>query len=351
MRPKVILALIPICFLLGSCKNDDLEAAKSFATLSEDLAIANKQISADIYASCARSATWEALGTSESQKNMQDQLDVCDRLFRPNSENTEIAGSVLVNYVAAVGNLATTNENGFTPKLNQISETLGNIDINGYKIDENARKAGFQIVDFITNFLVNDFRQRNLKLAIVCTDPAIQKYSENLSNLIDSSYTNDLLNTEIKQINEHFGFYITQVNLRLTGLPGSKDNPPKDNPQDFNTLQERQTLLEEQERAEINKVLERKKEGAAYVATIRSTADFHSELKQIFNGNRKEISPKQIQTCKKYRSNPESQNVQNTDRQNDSWNQEITISELKQAKKATKEYIDKVTPLLQEIQD
>ncbi|RCJ32400.1 hypothetical protein A6769_28130 [Nostoc punctiforme NIES-2108] len=346
MRPKVILALIPIYFLFGSCKNDDLEAAKSFATLSEDLAIANKQISADIYASCARTASWEPLGTLDSRENMQKLLDVCDKSYRQNSENTEIAGSVLVNYVAAVGNLATTNENGFTPKLNQISETLGNLDINGQKINENARQAGFQIVDFITNFLVNDFRRRNLKLAIVCTDPAIQEYSANLSNFINSSYTDYLLNQEIKQINEHFGFYINQVNQRLMGLSGSKNNP-----QDFNTLQERQTLLEEQYRAEINKVLERKKEGAAYVATIRSTADFHSELKQIFNGNRKEISPKQIQACNKYRSNKESQNVQNTDRQNDSWNQEITSSELKQAKKATKEYIDKVTPLLQKIQD
>lgn len=92
---------------------------------------------------------------------------MCDRLYRPISQNTEIAGSVLVSYVAAIGNLATKNENGFTPKINQISETLDNLDINGQKIiDENAREAGFQIVDFITNLLVNDFRRRNLKLAI-----------------------------------------------------------------------------------------------------------------------------------------------------------------------------------------
>lgn len=106
MRPKVILALIPVSFLLGSCKSEDLEAAKSFATLSQSLAIANQEISADIYASCARSASWVALGTSESRKNMEDRLEVCDRLYRQNSRNTEIAGSILVNYVAAVGNLA-----------------------------------------------------------------------------------------------------------------------------------------------------------------------------------------------------------------------------------------------------
>ena len=93
MRSKVILALIPIYFLLGSCKNDDLEATKSFATLSQSLTSANKQISTDIYASCARSASWEALGTTDSRKIMQDQLDVCDRIYRPNLQNTEIAGS------------------------------------------------------------------------------------------------------------------------------------------------------------------------------------------------------------------------------------------------------------------
>ncbi|MBO3459865.1 hypothetical protein G7B40_030325 [Aetokthonos hydrillicola Thurmond2011] len=347
MRPKVILALIPIYFLLGSCKNDDLVAAKSFAALSESLANANKKISADIYASCARSASWIALGTAKSRENQQKQLDTCNDQFRRNSQNTEIAGSVLVNYVAAVGNLATKNENGFSPKINQISETLGNINVKGQTIiKENARKAGFQIVDFITNLLVNDFRRRNLKLAIICTDKDIQEYSASLSNLIDLSYTNYSLDTEIEHINKYFGYYIGQVNPQLTKLSDSKDNP-----QGFNTLQERQTFLEEQQRAEINKVIERKKEGAAYVATIRSTADFHHKLKRIFNGNQEEISPKQIQKCDKYRSNRESQNVQGIDRQNDSWNQEITSSELKQAKKATKEYIDKVTPLLQEIQD
>ncbi|MBN3921909.1 hypothetical protein [Nostoc sp. NMS4] len=342
MRPKVILAVIPIYFLLGSCKNDDLEAAKSFSALSESLGSANKQISADIYASCARSASWQAQGTATSRKTMQDQLDVCDRLYRPISQNTEIAGSVLVSYVAAIGNLATKNENGFTPKFNQISETLGTFDINGQKIiDENAREAGLQIVDFITNLLVNDFRRRNLKLAIVCTDKDIQKYSASLYNFIDSSYAKYLLDTEIKQINGYFGSYIGQVNPQLTRLSDSKYNP-----QDFNTLQERQTLLEEQERAEINKVIERKKQGSAYIATIRSTADFHHKLKRIFNGDQEEISSKQTQKCNKYRSNPESQNVQSTYRQNDSWNEEITTSELKQAKKATKEYIDKVTPLV-----
>jgi hypothetical protein len=343
MQPKVILALIPVSFLLGSCKSEDLEAAKSFATLSQNLAIANQEISADIYASCARSASWEALGTSESRKNMQDRLDLCDRLYRQNSQNTEIAGSVLVNYVAAVGNLATKNENGFTPKINQISETLANLDINGQKIHENARQAGFQIVDFITNLLVNDFRRHNLKLAIVCTDKDIQEYSANLSKFIDSSYTNDLLNDEIKQINEHFGFYIGEVNRRLTGLSDSEKL------QDFTTLQERQTFLEDQERAEINKVIKRKNKGSAYVATILSTANFHSKLKRIFNENRDELSSKQIQKCNKYRSNDVSQNVQNIDKENDYWNHEITISELKQAKKATKEYMDKVTPLLNKI--
>jgi hypothetical protein len=273
-------------------------------------------------------------------------LDVCDSLYRPNSENTEIAGSVLVNYVAAVGNLATENDTGFTPQFTKISEALGKINVNGITINENARTAGVQIADFITNLLVRDFRRRNLKVAIVCTDQDIQEYSTSLSSFIDSSYVDFLLDKEITQINENYGFYIGQVNRILLELSGSEDNP-----QDFKAIQERQTLLEAEERAEVNKAIELKKEGSAYVAAIRATAEFHGKLKRIFNEDREELSSEQIQKCNEYRSNNESLSVQNTDKEDDFSNQEITVSELKQAKKAAKEYIDKVTPLLNEIQD
>jgi hypothetical protein len=338
--------LIPISFVLGSCQSKDLKAAKSFGALSQGLASANKIISADIYASCAQAATWEALGTSSSRQIMRDQLDVCDRIYLPNSQNTEIAGSVLVNYVTAVGNLATEEENGFTSELNKISEALGNLNINGITINENARKAGVQIADFIINLLVRDFRRENLKLAIVCTDKDIQEYSANLSSFIDSSYVDFLLNKEITQINENYGFYIGQVNRRLRELSGEKDNP-----QDFKTIQARQTLLEAEERAEVNKVIERKKQGSAYVAAIRATADFHSKLKRIFNDDQEQLSSEQIQKCNEYRSENESLNVENINKKEDSWNQDITISELKQVKKVAQEYFDKVTPLLDEIQD
>ncbi|WP_392479315.1 hypothetical protein [Nostoc sp. C110] len=343
MKPKikVLLALIPFSFILGSCQKEDLSAAKSFGDLSQSLAIANETISADIYASCARSATWEALGTQQSRINSKERLDKCDEIYLPNSQNTEIAGSVLVNYVAAVGNLATENDNGFTPQLNKISDGLGKLDI-----DENARTAGVKIADFITNILVKDFRRDNLKITIVCTDQDIQKYSASLSDFIESSYVKALLNEEITQIHENYGFYISEVNKRLLKLSN-----PEDDLQDFNALQTQQTLLEAEERAEITKVIERKKQGSAYVSAIRSTAEFHRKLKRIFNKDREELSSDQIQKCNKYRSKKESLSFQNTEKEYDVWNQEITTSELKKAKKVTKEYIDKVTPLFNEIQD
>ncbi|MHC5762631.1 hypothetical protein [Nostoc sp.] len=343
MKPKVkvLLALIPFSFILGSCQKEDLSAAKSFGDLSQSLAIANETISADIYASCARSATWEALGTHLSRINSKDHLDKCDETYLPNSQNTEIAGSVLVNYVAAVGNLAIENDNGFTPQLNKISDGLGKLNFN-----ENARTAGVKIADFITNLLVKDFRRDNLKVAIVCTDQDIQKYSAYLSDFIESSYVKSLLNEEITQIHENYGFYISEVNRRLVKLSN-----PEDALQDFSALQAQQTLLEAEERAEITKVIERKKQGSAYVAAIRSTAEFHRKLKRIFNKEREELSSDQIQKCNKYRSKKESLSFQNTEKEYDVWNQEITTSELKQAKKVTKEYIDKVTPLFNEIQD
>ena len=188
IRKKFLLALIPLSFFLGSCQSKDLEAAKSFVELSNELADSNKIISNDIYLSCTRAANWEALGTMTSRENRRKQLDVCRRYFLPNSQKTETAGSVLVNYVAALGNLATEKENGFKPKLDEISNALGELDVNGITINGKTRDAGVKITDFIANLLVRDFRRDNLKLAIVCTDKDIQEYSASLSSFIDSSY-------------------------------------------------------------------------------------------------------------------------------------------------------------------
>ncbi|KST69009.1 hypothetical protein [Mastigocoleus testarum] len=347
MRSQILLILIPISFIISSCRNEDLKMARSFSTLSKELRSANETISADIYVSCTRSATWEAVITAASRQNMREQLIICDRLYRPNSQNTKIAGSVLVKYVAAIGDLASNNSNSFTPQLANLSEALANLDINGNKISDNAREAGFQIADFITNLIFKDFRRRNLKLAVICTDQDIQKYSTNLSSFIDSSYVNYSLNREIAQIHEHFGFYIGDVNKRLRKISDRENNL-----QNLKILQEQQTLLEEKERAEINKVIERKKKGSAYVAAIRFTADFHHKLKYIFNKNQEELSSKQIQKCNKYRSrNQKKISLQKTNQEDESWDLEISNSELKQVKKATNEYIDKITPLFEEIQD
>lgn len=340
---KVLFALIPLSLLLGSCQKEDLSAAESFGNLAQSLQEANEKISDDIYGSCTRNANWLALGTADSRRNSQERLAVCDKIYLPNSRNTKIAGSVLVSYVAAVGNLATEKNTNFTPQLNKISGALGKL-----SIDEKTRTAGVKIAEFITNLLVRDFRRDNLKVAIVCTDPDIQEYSAKLSNFIESSYVKgesldspSLLDQEITQIQGNYGFYVGEVNRRLVKLSESQEHI-----QDFKALVEEQTLLEAQQRAEINKVIERKKDGSNYVEAIRTTAEFHGKLKRIFNNNREELSSAQIKKCNEYRANSASASVQNTEQEDNSWNQKITTSELKQAQKAAKEYINKITPLL-----
>jgi len=87
------------------------------------------------------------------------------------------------------------------------------------------------------------------------------------------------------------------------------------------------------------------------VAAIHSTADFHSKLKRIFNKDREELSSEQLKICNDFRSNNETLDVQNINQENETWNKEITVSELKEVKKVAKGYIDKVTPLLNEIEN
>jgi hypothetical protein len=344
LKCMLILTITPLSFVLGSCNSNVLDSAKKFSKYTEDLRSANDKISTEIYTSCARAAQWESLEDSDSRVAFQKQLAVCDKSFRQASQNTNIAGAVLVNYYTAIANLATENNASYTAQFEAISDALGKLNVNGITLNENARSAGVKIADLITKILVRNYRKNQIKTAIVCTDSDIQKYSKSLGDFIDASYVDFLLNKEITQINEYHSFYVSDVGRRRREL-----SVPTGNPQDFITVQTRQTTLEATERSEIGKVIDRKNDGAAYVAIIRETASYHGQLKKIFNGNKDELSEKQVKKCDEYRSKAKplvSYTIENKDQP---VNEKITISELKQVEELTSDYIKKVRPLLAEV--
>ncbi len=346
-RIKKFLTLIPASLVLVSCTSSDIKTAKEFGDASNALGQLNTAVADDIYNSCARSSTWFARGTADTRQNMRDALKICDTIFRPNSVQTKVAGGVIVEYVGAIGALATEDRNIVRTRFEEIGTALQGLKVqtgnSTFQLEQNTIDTGVNIATFLTNLFLGDFRRKNLKAAIVCTDKDIQAYSAGLANFIDELYVQALLDDEIDSVTRYFGGYRSPLTNKTNLLLDSGS------PEVFTSLQDTQLKRGQDLRTEISKVIDKKNVGATYATLIRATAAAHADLKRIFSNGKDELSPELTAKCNEYFAKNSSNRISMKNPETDSLNQEISQSELKQVRKVAKAYISKVMPLMARI--
>jgi len=344
---KIILALIPAPLALSGCTSRDIKTAQAFSEISETLKESNTTVAQDIYDSCSRSSTWLARGTADTRQNMRDALKVCDTIFRPNSVRTEIAGQLLAEYVGAIGDLATEDRQAVRTRFEEVGTALQGLTVqtgdSTFQLKQNTIDTGVEIAAFLTNLIQNDFRRRNLKAAIVCTDQDIQSYSADLASFINELYVQALLDDEIDSITRYFGGYRSPLTDATNLLLDSGS------PEVFTSLQETQINRDQELRTEISKVIERKNTASAYVTLIQETATAHADLKHIFNNGKDELSPELTTKCNQYFAKDSGSKVSMKTLETDFLNQEISQSELEQVRKVAIAYTNKVIPLLERL--
>jgi hypothetical protein len=295
MKLKSYFLLFFVSLLSGGCGSNDLSQVKALEEITQNLKALGDEVSSDIYTSCTRSAMWESLSTASSREVMQRQLDVCTREYGTISERSKIAGRVLTDYYGTLISLAGGKNPSVSTQLNEVSEALGQINIEGVTISENAREAGIGIAELITNFLLGAFRKESITKAVICIDSDIQSYSKDFSDFINYLYSETLLKREIQQINEYHSYFAIQLNLGMEDLPRIPENSPE-----FRELYLLQISLEAKEREEVSKVVERQAKGLAYTSAIQITADYHNNLKKILNAGQEELSTQQKLDCSEY---------------------------------------------------
>jgi hypothetical protein len=344
IRIKIILTLIPASLVLGSCTSSDIKAAKGFGDTSNALAQLNISVADDIYNSCARSSNWIARGTANTRQNMRDTIKTCDTIFRPNSVQTKIAGGLLVEYVGAIGALATEDRNTVKTRFEEIGTALEGLKVQAgnstFQLQKNTIDTGVNIATFLTNLFLSDFRRQNLKSAIVCTDKDIQNYSSGLGIFIDELYVKALLDDEIDSVTRYFGGYRSPLTDKTNMLLDSGS------PEVFTSLQETQLKRDQDLRIEISKVVDKKNIGATYVSLIQATAAAHADLKRIFNDGNDGLSTELTAKCNRYFAKNNNSRVSIKTSDTDFLDQEISQSELEQIRKVAKAYTSKVTLLL-----
>ena len=343
---KALTVLIPAALALSSCTDSDISAAQNFGEVSTQLGELNAGVSKDIYESCARSSTWLARGTSTTRNNMRNALMICDGIFRPNAERTEMAGNLLVEYVQSISTLATEDRETVSTRLENIGEALNGLseaEGSSFQLNSNAVDTGVMVATFLINILLRDFRRQTLKPTIICTDPSIQSYSTDLANFIEKLYVQELLDEEINSVTRYFGGYRSPLTNTTNMLLESGS------PAVFTSLQNTQMARDEALRNEITKIVERKNVGATYAALIRETAAAHTNLKLIFNDGEEEISPELEAQCDVFFAEEASSTDNIEVAELEAFNQPISQSELSQAREVVKAYTEKVQILMKEI--
>ncbi|MBW4515041.1 MAG: hypothetical protein KME11_07440 [Timaviella obliquedivisa GSE-PSE-MK23-08B] len=339
---KLFLILISTSLALSSCTNRDFKIAQALSEEAERLNELNENVSLDIYNSCVRSNNWLNRDTSQTGQNIRDGLEQCDQIYRSNSDRARIVGQLLVGYVEAIGELTVGREEEVQAKFESIGASLKELRVetgnSTLQFTDDTINTGVNIATFLTNLLLTDFRRRNIKVAVVCTDPDIQSYSMGFTSFIDEIYMQGQLDDEIDSITR----YYLQTNLLSDVI--TQPLSPESAPELQNTQDRRNAEL----RDELLKVTDRKNTASTYINLIQATAATHANLKRIFNDGKDEISPEQTAKCNRYFAQDETKtNMKAVE--TDFPNQEMSQFELEQARKEVDAYIERVTPLLESL--
>ncbi|WP_211173066.1 hypothetical protein [Brasilonema bromeliae] len=262
--------------------------------MATTLELSSSNIADDIYNSCITRTKYipflAAKGSSDSFHSFlqrQDEQKRCDDLYKQKVTDVKKANSVLVEYVKALGKLASDDTASFDKNFTALDESLKNLKFsqsNGqvFSFKGPDVDAGINIAKFLTNAFTREFRREKLKKAILCTDKDIQTYTGATSSVKDSAsnqpatgglialtqqaYINGILTAEEEQIRTYFTDYIgglTQVSETHT--------------LDFITLEENYNKA-------MDSIRSRKDAAENYVELLQKIATLHSNLKTEFQG-------------------------------------------------------------------
>lgn len=240
--------LLWIVLCLSGCRQN-LEAVEEFALTSSLIKDSSSKIITDIYDSCIRRERHEInidklrqeqfknLPSAQSgQPNSTIILE--DSNFEPvrlqkkckNAQNkSEIFDSlntVIIDYVAVLGRLASRNTVSFNQNLTLIETSITNNFAT--KLAE-ANEDEFQInvsnivgvANSLINLVVDQQRKESLKPIIICTNDYFKNYIDNFNNLISDYYISGLLQEEEESLEREYEMLFNGRKLPEEALRGN----------------------------------------------------------------------------------------------------------------------------------
>lgn len=305
-KVSYLFLVLPFTFLLSSC-GEKFKSINDFVDNHKDnLQKTSSAFADDIYQSCLRRINYIALtspGAIGKNGIRAQTIADCDFTNRPAVTKVKAANSILLNYIAKLGEVAsgktvsdgeTVNFASFGENINLLGEAIKDLNIptssgQFFQFPAPIVDAGTSILQVIANVFTGEERKRSLKKAILCSDNPLHIYitgnstpktseeekkppklNGGLIGMVQEGYINGVLETEKLQINIYYQTYFDQ--LRATNGAQVVGN----------------LIAEKDYNQAMNIVRERGFAAQNYIAILQATADAHHQLQKEFLGTGKE---------------------------------------------------------------
>jgi hypothetical protein len=358
--PK-ILSLFPVVLIVGSC-GANLENVEKFGLTSAIIQESSTNMVKDIYQSCLRQAKYKIPNNENNQDNFIRSLRILEAKD-PNLEQEEkkcqenkyqdavrdinLANSVLIDYMVALGKLASDDTVSFENNLAKLEFSLANLNttlnitlasIPSIASDsppifkEEEIQAGLTIARFVFNQLTTQFRQENLQEAILCSNEAIQVYIPGLMSITQDFYVEGILESEEL---ENYQYYSNFVQYTLPEEEFANASKKEQTAQVLALYTFKQEYLNA-----VNNIEQKKEAANAYQEILQATANTHQELFNEFNQsamNRQEIEV----FCQEYFAKDADESSPQIS--------SLTSQQLKRVKQIVMEYNKEIKPLVNQL--
>lgn len=339
---KYFIAIIPLTLLINGCnKSRELKAVEQFSLISNDIKASSSVMIDDIHESCVRREEIEIQKLSMIAQPVVDAkgqlvfplVNVRNRCQKwiPVVAGTNQLNTTLISYIESLGKLASGNTITFTQDVQtlgnsfeQFGKALNTAGVANISIEKTQQQAGLKIVDSLLNLWSSQFRYKNLKPVIICTDPYSQQYISLLQEIVDKVYLQKQLLEEEDAIKSRYNLAY-KIAIKNSGSNGA-------------ALASTIVELQENFNQQIQEFDKRKEAGIAYVQILDETQRLHHALANSFQGT---LTDKGVKTlCQNYF--PSIRNEATT-------TSSLSVGQLKQANNLIKSYNLKVQPLIDKV--
>ncbi|MFN6530215.1 hypothetical protein [Nostoc sp. ChiSLP03a] len=344
-KKSLISIVIPAAVLLASC-GANFQSVENFSKTRKIVEQASNDFAEDIYQSCLRRTRYVNLVANNGISTRNTLRESCETTERPDSEKFKSAVSILINYMEALGAIASGKDLSLDNSIENLGQSIKDFSIRGEKPNANVVEGGSQILKVLSDLVTKKIRGNALQKAIVCTNEPIHKYvtgnsvpatdqngfdlyepaTGGLTFIVEDNYIKGTLRIEADAINNYYEDYFLILN---------KLDAPKINQSNYQLFVD-QITVGDRLTADYNKsleiVAEKEQAARAYNQILLNTVGTHNKLRKEFEEG---VKPQDIERLCQVNAKVSFKKIDD--------------EKMKRIQKILNEYVASVKPLVEQV--